>query len=73
MKHSGNATRSGRAVHRRFHAKNFLVAAARSFAAGLALPAAARRLVAQPDCNRNRPPFSVRSAADETLERTQRP
>src|SRR6059036_854588 len=73
MKHSGNATRSGRAGHRRFHAKNFLVAAARSFAAGLALPAPARRVAAQPDCNRNLPPFSVRSPADETLERTQRP
>src|SRR5882724_6668518 len=60
MKHSGNATQSGRAGHRRFHAKNFLVAAARTFAAGLALPYPARRVAAQPDCNRNLPPFSVR-------------
>src|SRR5205814_189913 len=63
MKHSGNATRSGRAEHRRFHAKNFRVAAARSFAAGLALPCSARRVAVQPDCNRNLPPFSVRCRA----------
>src|SRR5438876_9403563 len=60
MKHSGNATRSGRAGHRRFHAKNFLVAATRSFAAGLAPPAPARRVGAPHDCNRNLPTFSVR-------------
>src|SRR5947208_12798040 len=59
MKHSGNATRSGPAGHRRFHAENFLAVAARSFAAGLALPCPARPVAAQADCNRNLPPFSV--------------
>src|SRR5437667_6579040 len=63
MKHSGNAIRSGRAGRRRFHAKNFLVVAAGTFAAGLAPAAPARRVAAQPDRNRNLPPFSVRSRA----------
>ena len=61
MMHSGKSNRSGLAGHRRFHAKNFLVGAAQSFAARLALPFPARRVAAQPDCNRNLPPFFVRS------------
>ena len=73
MKHSGNATRSGRAGHRRFHAKNFLVAATRSFAAGLAPSppfVAWRRSLIVIETFRL---FSDDPAADETLERTQRP
>jgi hypothetical protein len=63
MKHSGNSTRSGRAGRRRYHAENFLVVAAQSFAAGLAVHDLARRVAAQADCNRNLPPFSVQSRA----------
>src|SRR3954447_14888193 len=48
MMHSENSTRSDRAERGRFHGENFLLLAARPFAAGLALPGPARRVAAQP-------------------------
>src|SRR6266480_7141765 len=58
MKHSGNATQSGRVEYRRFHAKNSLPAAVQSF---VAPRVPAPPVAAQPDCNRNLPPFFARS------------